>query len=27
MELTTKAKPILGKFKELGGFCGSSFWR
>jgi len=27
MELTTKAEPILGKFKDLGGFCGSSFWR
>jgi len=25
MELTTKAEPILGKFKDLGGFCGSSF--
>jgi len=24
MELTTKAEPILGKFKELGGFCVSS---
>jgi len=27
MELTTKAEPILSKFKDLGGFCGSSFWR
>ncbi|OEU76835.1 MAG: hypothetical protein BA864_03570 [Desulfuromonadales bacterium C00003093] len=25
MELTTKADPILGEFKELGGFCVSSF--
>jgi hypothetical protein len=25
MELTTKAEPILGKFKGLGGFCVSSF--
>ena len=25
MELTTKAEPILGEFKDLGGFCGSSF--
>jgi len=25
MELTTKAEPILGKFKDLGGFCGSLF--
>jgi len=24
MELTTKAEPILGKFKDLGGFCVSS---
>jgi len=27
MELTTKAEPILGKFKDLGGFCGNSFRR
>jgi len=26
MELTTKAEPIFGKFKDLGGFCASSFW-
>jgi hypothetical protein len=25
MELTTKAEPILGKIKGLGGFCVSSF--
>jgi hypothetical protein len=25
MELTTKAEPILGKFKDIGGFCVSSF--
>jgi len=25
MELTTKAELILIKFKDLGGFCGSSF--
>ena len=27
MELTTKAEPILGEFKDLGGFCVSSFRR
>jgi len=27
MELTTKAEPISGKFKDLGGFCVGSFWR
>jgi hypothetical protein len=26
MELTTKAEPILGKFKDLGSFCVGSFW-
>jgi len=25
MELTTKAEPIFGEFKGLGGFCVSSF--
>ena len=24
--MTTKAEPIIGKFKNLGGFCVSSFW-
>jgi len=25
IELTTKAEPILGEFKDLSGFCVSSF--
>ena len=27
IEPTTKAEPILGKFKDIASFCGSSFRR